>query len=42
MYMINILDLVIDTFTFGIWSGYKNQKKMDDEFRSYMAKRTSY
>lgn len=39
MYMISIVDLVCDTFTFGIWSGYKNQKKMDDEFKRYMMER---
>ena len=37
--MISIIDLVMDTVSFGIWSGYKNQQKMDEQFRRYMMER---
>jgi len=34
--MFNIYDILLDVMTFGIWSGYKNQCKIENEAEKTM------
>jgi hypothetical protein len=37
--MINIVELIADLFTFGIYSGYKNQKIIEERTKKYEEER---